>query len=58
MCMCVCVCVSFMCTTCIQVPAEALDPLELELQAVVSPLMWVLGIKPESYARALSAPNH
>lgn len=34
------------------------DPLELELKAVVSYLMWVLGIEPGSSGRAKSALNH
>ena len=31
---------------------RVLDPLELEFQVVVSCLMWVLGTKPRSSARA------
>lgn len=34
------------------------DPLELELQVVVSLLMWVLGVKLESSERAASDLNH
>jgi len=33
------------------------DPLELELQVVVSLLMWVLGVKLESSERAASDLN-
>jgi hypothetical protein len=36
---------------------RASDPLELELQAVVSCLMWVLETEPGSSARAVSALN-
>jgi hypothetical protein len=37
---------------------RALDPLELELPAVMSSLMWVLGTEPESFVRAASALDH
>lgn len=33
------------------------DPLELELQEVVSHLIWMLGIELRSYGRAVSALN-
>lgn len=36
----------------------ALDLLELELKAVVSHLIWVLGIEPRSSVRAASTLNH
>lgn len=47
----------FICTTCMQVPVEAREheiPLELELQAVMSHLIWVLGTIPWSSARKVS----
>lgn len=34
---------------------KALDLLELELQAVASQLIWVLGTKPDFSSRAVSA---
>ena len=37
---------------------EVLDPLELELQAIVSYTKWVLGIKLQFYRRATSITNH
>ena len=41
------------------VPTEArgMDPLELELQVVVSCQTWVLGTEIESFARAVSVLN-
>lgn len=36
---------------------KASDPLELKLQAVVSYLMWVLGVELRSSGRAVSTPN-
>lgn len=47
--------------TCLRVPMEtrkALDPLELELQAAVPCLTWVLGMELWSSGRAVSAFNH
>lgn len=38
------------------VQKRALD--HLELQAVLSCLMWVLGNEPESSGRAICAPSH
>lgn len=43
-----------MCTMCVLVSAEVLDPLELQLEAVVGHLIWVLGTKPRSSARAVT----
>lgn len=37
---------------------RGLDALELGLQAIVSHLVWVLGIKLGSFGRAVSAVNH
>lgn len=52
----VCVCVSmWVCTDEYRGPMKVLDALELELQAVVSPLMWVLETKPGRSASAVSA---
>ena len=42
---------------CLQRPG-ALDPLGLELEAVMSSLMQVLKIKPGSFGRAASALNY
>lgn len=39
-------------------PEEGIEFLELELQAAVGSSAWVLGIKLETSARALSASNH
>lgn len=52
----------YMCTTYVQETTEArkkcqIPTLTLELQVGVSCLMWVLGIKSESSARAASAFN-
>lgn len=43
-----------------QVPKEAItsDPLELELEAVVSCPTWVLGDQFQSYARMVHDLNH
>lgn len=55
MCMCLgvymCTCVFSICGS----QKRALDPFELELQAIVSCLMWLLGTEPVSAARAFSA---
>ena len=52
----VCVCVSmWVCTDEYRGPTRVLDALELELQAVVSPLMGVLETKPGRSASAVSA---
>ena len=45
-----------LCYHCLYVCVGMLDPLELELQTVVS--CHVLGIEPGSYGRAASALNH
>ena len=37
---------------------EVVDPLEVELWAVGSQLLWELGLESESSARALRALNH
>jgi hypothetical protein len=37
---------------------QGLDPLELELQVVVSYLVWLLGIELGSFGRGASALNH
>lgn len=40
------------------VQEKATDTLELELQAVVSCLMWVLGTEPGSFGRAANTLSH
>ena len=54
MCVCVCVCVCVCARACVRVHVSAAvhrgqkgasNPLELEFQAIVSYLMWVLGIR-------------
>ena len=37
---------------------RAPDPLELEVQLVLTPLRWVLGMEPGSFARMASALSH
>lgn len=37
---------------------RGMDSFELELQMVVSQVIWVLGIEPLSSARTISIPNH
>ena len=40
-------------------PKESIrDPVELELQAIMNCLMWVLGMEPKTPARAVSALKH
>jgi hypothetical protein len=51
------VCAGVCMHTWVQQRLEASDPLELELQDVVSELIWVLGTKPGSW-RTGSALNH
>ena len=41
-----------------KVQKRRLDPLKLELETVVSYLMWVLGIKFRSFVRAVHALSH
>lgn len=40
-------------TRCLWSSEEVVDPLELDLQAVISPPVWMLGTEPESYARTV-----
>lgn len=49
-----------MCTMCVHVPVEAegIRSPELESQAAVSSLMWVLGTEPESSTGTAGAANH
>ena len=58
---CVCVCLlDFIYTICTQKPhgAQKLsEPLELEVQVVLSHLIWVLGTEPRPSGRAASAAN-
>lgn len=60
--MCICVVLCVYKHTHVWVPAEAKEdvrsPLELQIQAVVSHLEWVPGIKPRSSVRAASTLNH
>lgn len=53
-CVCLCECVSLVGVG----QKRALDALEVELKIVVSHLMWVLGPKLGSSARAVYALNH
>ena len=65
MCVCMRVCVWMYVCVCVFVSAsahgvekKALDPLELELQTLVSSLMWVLGTKLWSSAKAFRTLKH
>jgi hypothetical protein len=62
MCVCVCVCVpdclyAHVYIQCLHRPDRASDFLELELEEVVSHLMYILGTQCGSYARAASFLN-
>ena len=65
LCVCVCVCVCMCACVHVYIGADthralkrAPDSLELELQVVVSHLMWVLGMESRSSARATHALKH
>lgn len=58
LCMCICVCMLVrMCTTCMQCSQKPEDGTGYPRSAVKRPLMWILGTKPESFARAASPPD-
>lgn len=56
--MCVCVIVCYMCVDAKGGPKKVLDPLELDLQVVMSHLKWVLGTKLRSFERDASTLNY
>lgn len=57
MCLCICMYIYQMCAGTYQGQKRVLDLLELESQAVVNCLIWVLGIGPGSSARTASSLN-
>ena len=56
MCVPACLYVHCMCAGAPEARKRVLDPLELELQTVVSCMMWVSGMKPGSLVRIASIP--